>query len=492
MTIERYESDKYKFSHWTLKELHEWNKRGLLPWHETQDIEATCAFFGALDVLSWFQPDVLTLVHGTAGCGLSLSSARAWPGCSKKHRPMPLTTGMDAQDVIQGGTHRLSKALVEVDETYSPKIIVVLTNCCSYIIGDDVAGTVQNIARELKANVLTLEVAGCTGSGFRKGSDAALDLLIKHVAGTQTNREPVAGALPSVNVFTKRVSGRPAELADVEEVKRLLGKINVEVNTVVRLGTTLEQLAALPRARANATLCFTFGKGPLESLRNVLGQPFAPMTFPLGIEGTLAWVDQVARLLNVENTLPNDPEVREARRKMERLRDKVAGRQAYIWQPGEKGLATAVFASELGMKPVLYGMSYYLEQQLRPTIEMLLERGYEFDLVLAGKYKLLEKAAEIDLEQRPLVFMPKKFWLGECPKVTFNFFTDALMGLKGVETLIAEIDDALDMAEKKDYRLFNRYVETLYKAVDWEVGEDEHIIKNINHHDLKWKRWNVR
>ncbi len=491
MTDDRFDNENYKFSLWTLKELNEWNKRGLLPSHETQDIEATCAFFGALDVLSWFQPEVLTLVHGTAGCGLSLSAARAWPGCSAGHRPLPLTTGMDAHDVIHGGVHRLSEALREVDAKYSPKIIVVLTNCCSYIIGDDVAGTVQSVAPDLKARILSLEVAGCTGSGFRRGSDAALDLLFKHVAA-KTPRESIAGGRPRINLFTKRISGRPAELADVEEVKRLLGKINVDVNTVVRLGTTLEQLVALPNAQANATLCFTFGRGPLESLHNVFNQPFAPMTFPLGLEGTLAWVDQVARLLNVPNTLPQDPEVVDARKRLATLRDKLAGRQAYVWQPGEKGLATAVFAAELGMKPVLYGMSYYLEQQMRPTVEMLLDRGYDIDLVLAGKYKLLEKAAEIDFEKRPLVFMPKKFWLGECPKVTFNFFTDTLMGLKGIDTLIKEVEDALNMAEKKDYRLFNRYVETLYKAVDWKVGKEEHIIKNIDHKDPKWKRWNVK
>ncbi len=489
MSLERYESKEVKFSHWTLKELNQWNRMGLLPAHESQDIESMCAFFGALDVLTWFAPGVLTLVHGSAGCGLSLAGARAWPGGSATHRPRPLCTAMDAHHVVFGGEERLRQALQEVDTRFAPKLIVVLTNCCSYIIGEDVAGVVQSMAPNLRTDVLNLELAGSCGIGFRQGAYKAFDLLFDYISRTQP-QPGTDGARPSINLFTKRVSGRPAELSDVEEIRRLLDKIKVNVNAVIRLGTPFEELAAVSRAQANATLCFTFGRGPLESLNRLFGQSYAPMTFPLGLEGTLAWIDQVAKLVGVPNTLPQDPEVAAARKKIDRLREKLAGREAYIWQPGEKGLATAVFTAELGMKPVLLGMSYYLEEQLRPTVEMLLSRGYDIELVLSGKYKVLMQAREIPLERRPLIFMPKKFWLGRCPGVTFNFFTDPLMGLKGIDTLVAEVERALDVADKKDYRLFNRYVEILYQAIDWQV--DGEIIQGVDHEDPKWRRWNVR
>jgi hypothetical protein len=228
----------------------------------------------------------------------------------------------------------------------------------------------------------------------------------------------------------------------------------------------------------------------MESLQRLHSQPFVPMIFPLGLQATLAWVEQVANLLGVPNQLPQDPDVERARATIERLRARVGGRVAYIWQPGVKGLATALFAAELGMKPVLFGMSYYLEEQLRPTVEILLARGFNPDLVMVGKYGLLEKAAAQPESVRPLIFMPKKFWVGDgCPNVTFNLFSESLMGLRGIETLAAEVEDALAMVGHKDYRLFNRYIETVYRTTDWKVARKD-TIAGVDSEDLKWKRWN--
>ena len=64
---------KDRFSHWTLKELDRWNKMGVTPIHRSQDTESLCAFFGALDVLTWFR----------------LSRAKSIPGVSTKHESDP-------------------------------------------------------------------------------------------------------------------------------------------------------------------------------------------------------------------------------------------------------------------------------------------------------------------------------------------------------------------------------------------------------------------
>lgn len=482
---------KGRFSRWTLSELDRWNRMGLTPMHRSQDTESLCAFFGALDVLTWFGPEVQPLVHGSAACGLSHGAMRPCGNNSSFHRPRVLSTNLGPEHVVYGGRDRLIESLKDVDRRHTAKVIVVLTNCCSYMIGEDVQGTIATVAPELGADVLALEVAGCDGTGFRKGADKALDLLFSYVAAHQPPAPRPAGAeRPSINLFTKRISGRPAEECDVNEIRRLLDKIGVDVNTVVRAGATFEELVALPRAQANATLCFTFGKGPLESLQRLHAQPFVPMIFPLGLGSTLAWIDDVARLVGVPNTFPQDPEVGAARTVIDRLRAKVAGREAYIWQPGVKGLSTALFAAELGMKPVLFGMSYYLEEQLRPTVQLLIERGLDPELVMVGKYGLLEEAAARPEAERPLIFMPKKFWLGDgCANVTFNFFSDSLMGLRGIETLAAEVDNALATVGEKDYRLFNRYIETIYKSTDWDVPRSE-AIAGIDSEDVKWKRWN--
>ena len=480
-----------RFSQWSLKELDRWNRLNLVPKHHSQDTEYLCAFFGALDVLSWFGSEVLILVHGSAGCGLSYSGMRPCSGNSGVDRTSVFCTNLNSQHVVYGGRERLTQALRELDEAHRPRLIVVLTNCCSYMIGEDVPGTIQSVANELSADVLSLEVAGCDGTGFRKGADKAFDMLFDYVAKSRTRAQrPSDSRRPSINLFTKRVSGRPAEELDVQEIRRLLAKVDVDVNVVVRAGTSFSELSSLPNAQANASCCFTLGKGPLESLQRLFGQPFAPMIFPLGLESTLTWIEQITQMLGVPNTFPLDPEVEQSRKKIEQLKKAVAGRVAYIWQPGVKGLATTIFAAELGMKPVLFGVSYYLEEQLRPTVEVLLARGLDPDLVLVGKYGLLEETSKLHIDERPLIFMPKKFWLGEgCANVTFNMFSEALLGLRGIDTLVAAVEDALAMVGKKDYRVFNRYIETVYKTTDWGV-EKKDTMAGIDSEDLRWKRWN--
>lgn len=357
------------------------------------------------------------------------------------------------------------------------KLIVVLTNCCSYITGENVADLVEEFSHTINKDVLSLEVSGCSGSGFRKGADAAFDLLFGYIAKNHVPQKEKPVRRPSINLFSKRMSGRPAELADIREIRRLLDMIGVDINSTFHLGSSMANLANAPDADANATLCFTFGRGPLESLYKHFNQPYTPMTYPLGLEATRIWIGQVAGLLGLNNTFEELPEVAEAGKLIEQLRRRVAGRKAYIWQPGEKGLATAVFAAELGMEAVLFGMTYYLEEQLRPTVELLLERGYNMDLVLAGEYEVLMKAREIPLTERPLIFMPKKFLRGQCPGVTFNFFGDPLMGLRGILTLVTEIERALEKADKQDYRLFNRYLINLPQAAGWHV--DGEIIAGL-------------
>lgn len=456
----------------TLSELNSMNKKGLLPLHSNQDIEQVCAFTGALDILTCYAPDVITLVHGSAGCGLSYSASRAWPGCSAKHRPKIYTTGMNQNHVVFGGLSLLREALLKIDDQEEGQLIVVLTNCCSYITGENVSDMVSECSEIMKKDAVSLEVSGCSGSGFRRGADAAYDLLFGYVANLAPQPFATSSQRPSINLFTRRVSGRPADLEDIKEMGRLLDMIGVDINRAFHLGCSLDDLLSAPGADANATLCFTFGRGPLESLYKYFKQPFAPMTYPLGLEATKVWIGQVAELLGIENTFDVQPEVVQAAEKIDVLRKKVAGRDAYVWQPGEKGLATAVFAAELGMKVVLFGMSYYLEEQLRPTVELLLKRGYDMELVLAGEYEVLIRAREIPLESRPLIFMPKKFLKGRCPGVTFNMFTDTLMGLAGIDTLVTQVERALETAEKQDYRLFDKYLVNLPQAAGWKVDGD--------------------
>ncbi len=300
-------------------------------------------------------------------------------------------------------------------------------------------------------------------------------VLFDHVATKTTSPTSAAERTakrtdPSVNIFTKRLSGRPAEVNEVNELSRLLDKVGIKTNTVVRLGTRYEDLLAIPQGDANISLCYLFGDGPMQHLNKLFGQPYLASTFPIGLKATLEWLNKLQEALGMEPVnLESDPEVATYQRKIAAAREKYQGREAFIWMPGEKGLAMARFAVELGMKPCLFTMSYLAVEELQETIRFLIKDGYDFKTILTGKHELLREYQNLEPAERPVLFMPRKFWTGDLPTATINCFADSLLGLKGIDYLLESIDRALTTVGKKDYSLFNRYVEDRYHAKKWEL-----------------------
>lgn len=454
-----------RVSVWRLSELQQWGKRGLLPAKRNMDIEYYCSFLGAYEIASGFQ-GVSVLVHGPSGCVESFQTTRPFPGSSARNRPKVLSTDMRLNDVVYGAAGKLATAIVQTDRELHPSLIVILTNCCADIIGEDV-GTVIRKVGKVGADIIHVESGGCSGNGFRVGADRVFEALFAHVASKP--RPPRTGQ-PSVNVLTKRLSGRPAELADLAELKRLLAKCGIAVNTSLCLGATYDDLRRVPSAHANASLCYLFGDAPMQELARKFGQPYAKATFPIGVQGTLDWVQAITSVLGLDpRPLLEDPEVAAYREKIECARRRYGGREAFIWAPGEKGLALARFAAEVGMRPCLYSMGYLMAEELRDTIDLLLEAGYDFPAVLTGKQDILLSYADRPPEERPVLIMPRKFWTGELPTATVNPFADSILGLKGIDVLLASIDRAIATAGRKDYGLFNRFVETRFEAVKWPL-----------------------
>lgn len=50
------------------------------------------------------------------------------------------TTHISEDDVIMGDVTRLEKAIVEIDETYEPKVIFVVASAVIAVIGTDIKG----------------------------------------------------------------------------------------------------------------------------------------------------------------------------------------------------------------------------------------------------------------------------------------------------------------------------------------------------------------
>jgi Ni-sirohydrochlorin a,c-diamide reductive cyclase subunit CfbD len=89
-----------------------------------------------------------------------------------------VTTSMSENDFIFGGSEKLEKTLLEVEEMFSPKLVGVVGTCVSMIIGEDMKEAVKNA--NIDATVITVESHGGLGEGDNtEGAIAVLNAASK-------------------------------------------------------------------------------------------------------------------------------------------------------------------------------------------------------------------------------------------------------------------------------------------------------------------------
>ncbi|MBI3180945.1 MAG: hypothetical protein HYZ28_02245 [Myxococcales bacterium] len=457
-----------KPSIWKLSELLTWVDFGFVDGTDKTDVENLCSFIGAYDTCTMF-PGVLPIVHGPVGCVSSYFATRVASRLQEKFRPPLAATEMEATDVVFGAIEKLENLVRLADAEFHPKLIPVLTTCVSDMINEDVPSVARRLKGRIGADVLPIKIGGISCKGFREGTDFALKALVDHVKAksTATQRRP-----RSVNLFLRRVNGRLSENADVQEIQRLLAINGIEINTIVRIGTTYEELLKIPQAEANVSLCYTYGKAVMKHLSECFGQKYSTASYPLGLSATLRWVKRVTELVGAEDKLSGSPEVAALTSEVQELRAFIAKKsklnECYIWHPGEKALALTNLARDLGQEPILAGFTYHTIKNTRETIIEMLKEGNEPRCIIRGNSKRwVQLEGEMPYEERPLFFMPKKFWLGNFPTVDVDFFREHAVGLTGLRNLIEKIRGVYNREASQNHSVFSRYVERKYENVDW-------------------------
>jgi len=138
-----------------------------------------CKFFTAYYVINGIR-HVVPLVHGPTGCPLYMSDfVRTRECCEDRGVPLEPTacTTLDESNVIYGGEGKLLEAVKEADKKYHPDLIVILSCCCSGIIGDDVESIAREAGEQVSCPVLALRSEGF-GGDFRSGYEDAFKLIM--------------------------------------------------------------------------------------------------------------------------------------------------------------------------------------------------------------------------------------------------------------------------------------------------------------------------
>jgi nitrogenase molybdenum-iron protein alpha/beta subunit len=236
-------------------------------------------FFGAYRAFSGIR-DAVVLNHVPVGCNWGAGMFRT---ISDQADVRQACTVMHEREIVFGGEVSLRRALLRADELYDAPLFLVVAGDVPSIIGDDVAGIVDELS--LEKEVLWTEAAGFSGS-MRSGYEEALLRLAPLMSECDT-------ADGSINLIGFCPDDFKVE-SDVKEIKRSMKRAGIEVNCIIS-NCSFEEFKKAPAAELNVV----FGQGTdlAKLMKEDFGVPYAELDYPYGIEGTEKFIESVSESL---------------------------------------------------------------------------------------------------------------------------------------------------------------------------------------------------
>ncbi len=208
-------------------------------------------------------------------------------------RPPVTYTTFQARD-LGGDTAELFKNSVRASyERFKPAAMLVGSSCTAELIQDDPAGLSE--ALNLPIPVVPLELPSYQRKENWGASETFYRItraLVKPRDADQVIAQTTCNILgPSSLGFRNR--------DDLQEIKQLLESIGVQVNVVAPLNASPDDLSRLNQAHFNVVLYREIGQSTADFLQRQFKQPFTT-TVPIGLKGTLAFIDEVAELAGLD------------------------------------------------------------------------------------------------------------------------------------------------------------------------------------------------
>ena len=421
-----------------------------------------CKFFTAYYVISGIR-HVVPLVHGPTGCPLYMSDfVRTRECCEIRGVPLEPTacTALDESHVIYGGEGKLLEAVKEAYTKYHPDLIVILSCCCSGIIGDDVESIACEAEKLVGCRVLALRSEGF-GGDFRSGYEDAFRLIMELMEPPKEQRRG------TVNILGARWGPTTTEFEmDMDEIERLLGEVGIKINAIIAGGCTVEELRRAREVELNASWCYDWGQKLGDMMEERFGIPYSKTGQPYGLEATKEWLLGVASPLGMEKEALEviERETTEVLPDLAYLKQALEGKTAIIEItefPGPiRALSLARMAEEFGAHPIVINIHPYTIKERKPSIKFLLETGVNPEIILTrGLFRLgsfrSSKETEDELEAivreyDDVIFFGNSGRFPPCPVVNLTLMNPAFQpqyGFRGIRNIAALVRQAL---EKKD------------------------------------------
>jgi nitrogenase molybdenum-iron protein alpha/beta subunit len=404
---------------------------------EGLDMHQFCAYWGAHEIFGYIDGAVC-VVHGTSGCMSNRRFLMPFGGADTCHLQPQYSTNFNEHDVVFGGERKLEEAVALVQQRHNPKLIAIITNCCADIIGDDVGGVVRGKEQDGQ-RIVWLHTGGFTGKSYRKGSEEAFRVL----AGLM-EEQPKTPVIPgTINLFPRRWVWGENQQREAAEGIRMLEKLGLKVNKVVRKGMPYEEFLDLRSAEANVSQCFFFSMSLFEEMQNRFGTKQIKASNPVGLDSSLAWMRATAKAMNIDFDFDNDPEIAELKEMRETVRRRLGkGRKAVVWTTtGERMIALSKFARDVGLDPIVAGVD---PANVRDKVNMFrkeVDDGFDAPIFLSQYVEdIRDLVKELD---DPVVLCNEDYFPGSTV-FGYRFNGRQTYGLEGARAMYTQLLNVLD------------------------------------------------
>lgn len=202
------------------------------------------------------------------------------------------TTHMSEDDVVMGDTTRLEKAIKELDEAYSPKVMFVLASSVSSVIGTDVKGVCSYMQEEVKAKLIPLEEGGFKGD-YAAGISVANTTIVKHLSKPSAEKTPNTFNLLGASMGSYRME------SDVAEISRMMWE---EFGFTLHTSLCTKASVTSVETISSATINIVLTQSGLDAARFMEKEYGVPYVYgsPYGYQGTLEWLKKISEMIGKE------------------------------------------------------------------------------------------------------------------------------------------------------------------------------------------------
>lgn len=351
-------------------------KRGISE-HNVLALCDQCGLSTAIGIFMGTQPgENIMIIHGPTGCSQLMGTAvgaryvttTSRDSLSSKdyYIPFVVSSGIEEKEVVFGGTKKLREAVLYVHKRFKPKLITILTTCSTQIIGDDVAGLIKQLEKEVDTKIIYVPTSGLVRS--YNGYDQAYQVLID--ALVDPNRPKIKGSINIVG--DKRRTGGEINFTDINRVFKKLG---IKVNCRFVRNTTIEQIKGLAQAELNIMMCHHAGIMSAKYLKEKFGMPYYEFDYPMGIGECVVWYRDILAMLGMEDKEGVlEKEYEQAYPRFEAARQILKGKTvACMGSPGRM-VRWIDLIHELGMIPVYMGIYMHLRDLSFKLLEVKMKK----------------------------------------------------------------------------------------------------------------------